>query len=69
MKHVVFKPLNMTSDELVSGIQRMYAEFYSTPYTIQRIASSLKLGIFPFFMVFIRNFIANMNIRRLNVKN
>ena len=65
LKNVVFEPKNMTPDELTQGLRKMYYEFYSTPYTVKRIVRSLKLGIYPFFLVLARNAIANMNSRRL----
>ena len=65
LKNVVFEPKNMTPDELIQGLRKMYYEFYSTPYTVKRIVRSLKLGIYPFFLVLARNAIANMNSRRL----
>jgi len=65
LKNVVFKPKNMTLTELQDGIKRMYIEFYSPVYTIQRITRSLKLGIYPFISVKIRNIIATMNSRKL----
>lgn len=61
MKDVVYKPKNMTAEELLQGIRKMYFEFYSTPYTIKRIVRSLRLGIYPFFLVLSRNIVANMN--------
>jgi radical SAM superfamily enzyme YgiQ (UPF0313 family) len=66
LKHVVFKPKNMTQDELVKGMKKLYLGFYSTPYTIKRIIRSLRYGFYPFFTVFGRNFVANMNSRRIN---
>lgn len=65
MKHVVFEPKNMTSDELIQGVKKMYIEFYSTPYTGKRIVRSFKYGLYPFFMIFTRNAVANMNSRRI----
>ena len=65
LKNVVFEPKNMTPDELIQGLRKMYYEFYSTPYTAKRIVRSLKLEIYPFFLVLARNAIANMNSRRL----
>jgi len=65
MKHVVFKPKNMAPDELMQGVKKMYVEFYSTPHTAKRIVRSLKYGIYPFFMIFTRNAVANMNSRRI----
>jgi radical SAM superfamily enzyme YgiQ (UPF0313 family) len=68
MKEVVFEPKNMTKEELIQGVKKMYNEFYSTPYTIKRIFRSLRLGFFPFFTVFVRNTIAKLNSRRLFIK-
>ncbi len=55
----------MTPEELLQGVRKMYAEFYSTSYTVKRVIKSLRLGLFPFFLVLARNAIANMNARRL----
>lgn len=65
MKDVVYKPKNMTSEELLQGLRKMYTKFYSTPYTIRRVIRSLRLGIYPFLVVLSRNIIANMNSRVL----
>lgn len=65
MRNVVFKPKNLTPQELTNGVRKMYKEFYSTPYAMKRIISSLKLGFYQFLLVFSRNFIANMNSKRL----
>jgi len=65
MKNVVFKPRNMTPEELREGVNKMYKEFYSTPYTVKRAIKSLRLGIYPFLLVLERNISANMNSRRL----
>jgi radical SAM superfamily enzyme YgiQ (UPF0313 family) len=65
MKNVVFKPKNMTSEELLKGLRKMYKEFYSAPYTAKRIFNGLSIGAYPFFIVLNRNAIARMNSRRL----
>jgi radical SAM superfamily enzyme YgiQ (UPF0313 family) len=65
LKTVVFQPKEMTPEELIQGVRKMYQNFYSNKYTIQRIFRSMGLGINPFFMVLVRNMIANMNSRRL----
>jgi len=57
----------MSKEELINGLKKMYIEFYSIAYTIKRIIRSLKIGIYPFFMIFARNIVANMNARRLFV--
>ena len=68
LKTIVFKPKQMTLDEIHEGVQKMYTEFYSIPYTTRRILRGLKLGIFPFFLIMARNIVATMNARRLFVK-
>jgi len=65
MKNVVFKPKNMTSEDLLAGIKKMYKEFYSTPYTVRRVLSCLKLGLYPFFLMLERNVSARMQMRLL----
>jgi radical SAM superfamily enzyme YgiQ (UPF0313 family) len=65
LKTVVFKPKNLTPDELRQGIIKMYSEFYTPIYTLKRVLRSLNFGIYPFFMVLARNTISNMNRRIL----
>lgn len=65
MKTVVFKPKNMTREELLFGVKNMYKKYYSTPLSIIRIIKSLKYGFFPFILVLERNFSTHMNIRVL----
>lgn len=65
LKTAVFQPKQMTLDEIHKGMQKMYTEFYSIPYTIRRITRGLKLGLFPFFLITTRNIVATMNARRL----
>ena len=65
MKGVVFKPKNMTSEELLYGVRKMYKEFYSAPHAIRRAMKSLKLGLYPFFLTLERNLTAHMNSRKL----
>lgn len=65
LKTVVFKPKNMTPEELRQGIIKSYSEFYSPIYTLKRCLGSLNYGIYPFFMVLARNVISNMTRRVL----
>lgn len=65
MKNVVFKPKNMTEEELLNGVKKMYIRFYSTQNTIKRIVRSLGLGIYPFYLVLVRNSVSNMNSKFL----
>lgn len=64
-RNVVFKPKNMTPEQLLQGVRRMYIEFYSTPYILKRLKRVFKLGFYPFLTVFFRNFISNINSGRL----
>ena len=63
--NVVFRPKNMTPEELLQGVRRMYREFYSTSYNVRRIVKSIKFGFYPFILMLERNFAARMSHRRL----
>ena len=65
MKNVVFKPKNMTAQELLDGVKQMYIEFYSIQNTVKRVFRSLRSGIYPFFLVLARNAVSNINRRFL----
>jgi len=65
LKNIVFEPKNMTPEEVLAGVKKMYREFYSMPYTIKRLVRCIKRGVYPFFMVANRNIIAMMNSRQL----
>jgi len=65
LKNVVFQPKQMTKDELIIGVRKIYKTFYSNSYNIKRIARSLKLGIYPFFLVLERNLSSKMSVRYL----
>ncbi len=64
MGHAVFRPLHMTPEELEQGVRHMYSEFYGVPYTLRRIIRSIRWGIYPFFVIGARNFLAMMSSRR-----
>jgi radical SAM superfamily enzyme YgiQ (UPF0313 family) len=66
MGHVVFEPKQMKPEELVRGVQKMYAEFYTPSYSIKRILKNLNRGLYPFFIVSARHIITIMNSRRLH---
>lgn len=55
----------MTPDEIHKGLQKMYSEFYSIPYTIRRITRGLRLGLYPFLLIMARNIVATMNSKKL----
>jgi len=65
MRAVVFEPKGMTAKELLVGVRKMYSQFYSVPYTAKRIIKSLRLGLYPFFLVLARNAVANVNSRAI----
>ena len=65
LKTPVFSPKQMTAEELVKGVQFLYQEFYSLPYTLQRVMRNLCYGTYPLFVVLARNSIATMNSRRI----
>jgi len=68
MKNVVFKPKNMTAEELTNGVKKLYKNYYSTPNMLKRIIRSINLGIYPVFLIMVRNAIANMNSRRISTE-
>jgi len=55
LSNVVFKPKNMTEEELLNGVMRIYKEFYSTTNTFKRCIKSLKLGFYPLLLVGLQN--------------
>ena len=63
--NVVFRPKNMTPDELLQGVREMYRDFYSTSYNVRRVIKSIRLGFYPFILMLERNFAASMSHRRL----
>jgi radical SAM superfamily enzyme YgiQ (UPF0313 family) len=65
LKTVVFTPKQMKITELQQGVQYMYYDFYSLPYTLKRIIRSLRYGVYPGFVVLSRNLIVTMGSRRL----
>jgi len=68
MHNVVFQPKNMTPEDLQEGVIKMYNNFYSTNHAIKRIANSIKLGFYPFFLVLFRNTITSMGIKQFKKK-
>jgi len=67
LKTAVFQPKKMTEDEIHKGMQKMYSEFYSVPYTTRRVMRGFRLGFYPFFLIMTRNVVATMNARKLFV--
>jgi len=54
-KNVVFKPKNLTEEELCVGVQNLYKNFYSASGIMIRSLKSIKRGGYQFFMVVIQN--------------
>jgi radical SAM superfamily enzyme YgiQ (UPF0313 family) len=65
LKNPVFEPKNMTPEELLKGVRKMYYEYYSASNNIKRIFRSIRLGMLPFLLVFQRTFSAAMSHRKL----
>ena len=64
-ENVVFKPKNMTPEELIQGVRKIYGGYYSIPYSVKRVLRSFRLGFYPFILILERNFAASMSHRRL----
>ena len=56
-EHVVFKPKNMTIEELLNNTRRFYRKVYSIPNIIKRDFKSIHVGVYPFINTAIQNFI------------
>ena len=67
MGQVVFTPKQMTPDELSQGVRFLYFEFYRPTTTLKRILQNLPRGLYPFFLVFMRNIIAILSARRFSM--
>ena len=66
MHSVVFKPKEMSTTQLMQGVQYLYIRFYNPIETIKRIVKSLKLGLYPFFMVISRNLISMIASQKIS---
>ncbi len=64
MHDVVFKPKNMTPEELKEGVKKMYNDYYSIKNSIRRIINSINLGFYPFFLVLFRNMLTSMGAKQ-----
>ena len=65
LNQVVFKPKQMTVEELQKGMQWLFASFYSPKNTVKRLVHSFQYGVIGFLMVASRNLVATMAARRL----
>jgi radical SAM superfamily enzyme YgiQ (UPF0313 family) len=63
--NVVFKPKNMTPEELLSGVRKIFKDFYSGKNSIKRVTRGIRLGFYPFVLIFERNLASSMSHRRL----
>lgn len=57
LDHVVFKPKNMSADELLAGTKRVAKEYYSPVNMVNRILRSTRIGFYPFLSTTILNLI------------
>lgn len=51
-RHVVFKPKNMTSQQLLINTNNLYKDFFRLRDILKRSIKSIKLGYYPFLNVF-----------------
>lgn len=56
---VVFKPKNMTPEELLSETKRIAKEYYSSINVMKRILRSTKIGFYPFLSTAVLNLITS----------
>lgn len=54
-RHVVFKPKNMTPEDLLENTQELYNDFFSKRNIIKRVLKSIKLGYNPFISTIFQN--------------
>ncbi len=54
--HVVFKPKQMSPEELLNGVQRMWTAFNTPLNSLKRMINSMKLGLYPFANTCMRNY-------------
>jgi hypothetical protein len=55
----------MTPEELLFGVKNIFNNFYSGKNSIKRVARGIRLGFYPFVLIFERNFASSMSHRRL----
>jgi hypothetical protein len=64
MHHVVFKPKNMTPEELLFGTEQVYKDFYSGSHSLRRMKRSLKVGLYPFIFLSSANYFMYRSIKQ-----
>jgi radical SAM superfamily enzyme YgiQ (UPF0313 family) len=50
-KNVVYKPMHLTAEELLNGIQRMYNGFYNPSNILRMIGRNVNKGLFPLITI------------------
>jgi len=65
-RHVVFRPKNMTPDELLENTQKLYDDFFSKKDVIKRTLKSIRLGYNPFISTLFQNI--TMSTMEMNVE-
>ncbi len=50
-KNVVYKPLHLTAEDLLNGIQRMYNGFYNPSNILRLIGRNVNKGLFPLITI------------------
>jgi radical SAM superfamily enzyme YgiQ (UPF0313 family) len=66
---VVFQPKQMTPDQLLKGVQRMWEEFYTPLQCIKRSAKSIALGLYPFVLTTERNYNFYYNVKTMTASS
>ena len=56
LHHVVFKPKNMTPEELLHGTEQAYRDYFSVSNSIERLKRSFSVGFYPFIFLSTTNF-------------
>jgi len=54
--NVIFKPKNMSEEELLIGAREIAHEFYTIKNFLKRMTNSMKIGFYPFLETSSRNF-------------
>jgi len=62
-KNVVYKPKNLTAEDLINGIQKMYNGFYNPSNILRIIGRNVNKGLFPLITI------ASISFQGLTYKN
>lgn len=58
LEHVVFKPKNMSPQDLTDSVHQLYKDFFSRRKISKRIFKSIQLGYYPFINVINQNYVS-----------